>query len=192
MIPLPDGYTVPAGEALVLKPGGKHIMLIDLTRPLVTGDVFSLTLNFEDGSGLTIHVPVAESGAMMPAPMPAPMPGHAELAPEGPTLADVQSDGIHGWLSSTPTEPTRGDAAIDAYLVADDGQPIEDATVTFDIDMTNMSHGQYLAPAEPAGAGHYVGSVHFSMPGPWRIIATVERPDHEPVQLRFEFQVNRG
>ena len=30
---------------------------------------------------------------------------------------------------------------MDAYLVGTDGQPVTDAKVTFDTDMTNMSHG---------------------------------------------------
>ncbi len=79
---------------------------------------------------------------------------------------------------------------MDAYLVASGGQAITDAKVTFDSDMTNMSHGKYLVEAQPAGDGHYRGNVHFSMPGPWRVIAVVERPGQEPVRLRFEFTVD--
>ena len=190
MEPHPEGFPIPARSTLELKPGGKHIMLIDLAAPLAVGDVFTLTLNFDKADPLTIDVPVAEDGAMTDMHMP--MPVHADLAPDGPTLADQQSDGIHGWLTSTPAEPTRGEATIDAYLVADDGQPVEGATVTFDIDMTNMSHGQYLVPAEAAGGGHYAGNVHFSMPGPWRIIANIERPGQEVIKLRFDFMVKRG
>ncbi|HRW47182.1 MAG TPA: copper chaperone PCu(A)C, partial [Caldilinea sp.] len=190
MEPHPEGFPIPARSTLELKPGGKHIMLIDLAAPLAVGDVFTLTLNFDKADPLTIDVPVAEDGAMTDMHMP--MPAHADLAPDGPTLADQQSDGIHGWLTSTPAEPTRGEATIDAYLVADDGQPIEGATVTLDIDMTNMSHGQYLVPAEAAGGGHYAGNVHFSMPGPWRIIANIERPGQEVIKLRFDFMVKRG
>ena len=118
------------------------------------------------------------------------MPAHADLAPSGPTIADQQSDGIHGWLASTPAQPGKGNAMIDAYLVADDGQPIEDAVVTFDIDMTNMSHGKYQVAANATGGGHYAGDVHFSMPGPWRIVAVIERPGQETVDLRFDFTVN--
>ena len=92
-------------------------------------------------------------------------------------------------LPARRDSPSRGDARIDAYLVHLDGQPIDDATVTFDTDMTNMSHGQYLVTASPAGNGHYVGQVHFLMPGPWRVIAVVERPGQAALRLRFEFTV---
>jgi hypothetical protein len=70
-----------------------------------------------------------------------------------------------------------------------DGQPIDDATVTFDIDMTNMSHGQYLVAASPEGNGRYVGQVHFLMPGPWCVIMVVERVGQASLRLRFEFNV---
>ena len=188
MVPHPEGFAVPALSSLELKPGGKHIMLIGLAAPLVAGDSFTLTLNFDGANPLTIDVPVGESGEA--APMHSHMPAHADLAPSGPAIADQQSDGIHGWLASTPLQPVKGTATIDAYLVADDGQPIEDAAVTFDVDMTNMSHGKYQVPARATGGGHYAGEVHFSMAGPWRIIAAVERPGHAAVDLRFDFKVN--
>jgi copper(I)-binding protein len=66
MIPLPDGYEIPAGEALVLKPGGKHIMLIDVVRPLQPGDEFSLTVNFDNGESIELTVPVLDMQMQMP------------------------------------------------------------------------------------------------------------------------------
>lgn len=38
---------VPAGKAVELKPGGYHIMLIDLKKPLAAGDVVPITLKVE-------------------------------------------------------------------------------------------------------------------------------------------------
>lgn len=66
MIPLPDGYTVPAGEALELKPGGKHIMLIDVIQPLAPGDEISLTVNFDNGESIEITAPVLDMQMNMP------------------------------------------------------------------------------------------------------------------------------
>lgn len=40
-------FEVPAGNTLELKPGGKHIMLMNLKRELKPGDRFTLTLKFE-------------------------------------------------------------------------------------------------------------------------------------------------
>lgn len=54
----PDGFPIPAGEELVLEPGGKHIMLIDLAQPLAEGDTFSLTLNFAEAEPIVLDVTV--------------------------------------------------------------------------------------------------------------------------------------
>ncbi len=113
------------------------------------------------------------------------------LAPAGPTLGSQRSGDLQAWLSSDPVQPKRGEAQMDAFLLGAGGQPVTDAKVTFDIDMTNMSHGLNQVVAEPAGDGHYRGQVHFAMPGPWRVIAIVERPGQETAKMRFEFTVNR-
>ena len=113
----------------------------------------------------------------------------AALGPTGPTLGGQRAGDVLAWLASTPGQPQPGNATIDAYLVHLDGQPIVDATVTFDTDMTNMSHGQYLVAASPAGKGHYSGQVHFLMAGPWRVIMVVDRPGQAELRLRFEFAV---
>jgi len=64
MIPKPEGYDIPAGGSVELKPGGKHIMLIDLVKPLETGEEFELTLNFDNGETMTVTVPVVEMDGM--------------------------------------------------------------------------------------------------------------------------------
>lgn len=48
---------LPAGQVVKLKPGGYHIMLIDLKKPLVAGDTVNLKLSFE-GKDQVIVVPV--------------------------------------------------------------------------------------------------------------------------------------
>ena len=60
MIPQPDGFPLPAGATLELKPGGKHIMLVGLVNPLAPGETYQLTLNFERAGPITIEVPVRE------------------------------------------------------------------------------------------------------------------------------------
>jgi hypothetical protein len=116
-------------------------------------------------------------------------PAQQALAPAGPTLGGQRRGDLLGWLSSAPEQPVEGAAEMDAYLVTVDGRPVTGAEVTFDTDMTNMSHGLYLVEGAPAGEGHYTGQVHFSMPGPWRVIAVIERPGYETIKLRFEFRV---
>ena len=41
------GYDIPAGGAFELKPGGAHLMLVNVRAPLKEGDKVPLTLRFE-------------------------------------------------------------------------------------------------------------------------------------------------
>lgn len=45
------GIDLPAGKAVALKPGGYHLMLLDLPSQVKAGDSVPLTLVFEDKSG---------------------------------------------------------------------------------------------------------------------------------------------
>lgn len=49
---------VPAGEAAALRPGGLHIMLMGLENRLVEGEVFPLTLVFEEAGEIEVEVQV--------------------------------------------------------------------------------------------------------------------------------------
>lgn len=44
------GFELPAGQELVLEPGGNHLMLMELTAALLPGDEVELILEFEDGT----------------------------------------------------------------------------------------------------------------------------------------------
>jgi hypothetical protein len=53
-------FALPAGETIELKPGGYHIMLFDLARPLAAGDKVKLTLVVEEGKRRSSLEVVAE------------------------------------------------------------------------------------------------------------------------------------
>jgi copper(I)-binding protein len=55
---LPTGLELPAGKAVDLKPGGYHVMLMDLKGPVKEGDVVLVTLVVEgkDGKKETLEV----------------------------------------------------------------------------------------------------------------------------------------
>ena len=53
---------VPAGEEVALKPGGTHLMLMELRRPLRDGDEVELALRFGDGKEKRIQMPVQKKG----------------------------------------------------------------------------------------------------------------------------------
>ena len=53
---------VPAGEEIALKPGGAHLMLMELRQPLRDGDEVELVLRFGDGTERRIQMPVQKKG----------------------------------------------------------------------------------------------------------------------------------
>lgn len=58
------GFTIPAHGNLALQPGGNHIMLMDIVKPLKAGEDVSFTLTFSDNSTHVFTAPVKEfSGA---------------------------------------------------------------------------------------------------------------------------------
>jgi copper(I)-binding protein len=58
MRPVVDGVEVAPGETVAFEPGGYHIMLIDLQRPLAPGDRFPLTLVFDGADEREVEVEV--------------------------------------------------------------------------------------------------------------------------------------
>ncbi len=64
------GIDLPANRAVELKPGGYHLMLLELVRPLKDGESVALTLTIEarDGKRSTVEVsaPVRPLGAGAP------------------------------------------------------------------------------------------------------------------------------
>ena len=59
---------LPAGQPVDLKPGSFHVMLMDLKKPLATGDTVTLTLTIEGKDGkrenVEVKAPVKQLGAM--------------------------------------------------------------------------------------------------------------------------------
>lgn len=55
-----DGITIPANGRAELKPGGYHVMLIDLTHELKVGETIDLVLEFEQAGELEVTVEVRD------------------------------------------------------------------------------------------------------------------------------------
>lgn len=66
-----EDVSIPAQGELVLRPGGDHIMLMQLHKPLQLGDQVNMTLELSNGESFSMTVPVktsekqAESAQMM-------------------------------------------------------------------------------------------------------------------------------
>jgi len=72
MVQLPE-LALPRGSRVQLEPGGLHLMLIDLARPLVAGESIEVTLNLASGDRVELAVPVLDARAAGPRP---PAPAH--------------------------------------------------------------------------------------------------------------------
>ena len=48
------GIVIGAGQTIVLEPGGLHVMLMDIAKPIVAGDTITLTLDFEGTESQTV------------------------------------------------------------------------------------------------------------------------------------------
>ncbi len=59
-----DAVPVPAGGTVTFAPGGLHVMLIGLKKPLQEGDSFPLTLHFEKAGAVETTVKVGKAGEM--------------------------------------------------------------------------------------------------------------------------------
>ena len=61
---------VPAMGKISLQPGGYHIMLINLKKPVKKGDMVALTLHFQDGTSIIVNAEVkmqdADDSSSMP------------------------------------------------------------------------------------------------------------------------------
>ncbi|MEM7753656.1 MAG: copper chaperone PCu(A)C [Pseudomonadota bacterium] len=51
---LADGLVIPAGETVELKPGGYHLMFMQLKAPLVEGEMVDMTLEFQNAGSVTL------------------------------------------------------------------------------------------------------------------------------------------
>jgi copper(I)-binding protein len=67
MAELPDGIEIPAGETVVLAPGGFHLMFMQLNEPLVEGTSIPVTLTFERAGTVEIELSVESIAARAPA-----------------------------------------------------------------------------------------------------------------------------
>jgi hypothetical protein len=68
---VPGGYEIPAKGAFELKPGGAHLMFMDLKAPLKEGDKVPVKLKFEKAGEISTEFQVGGMGASA-----MPMHGH--------------------------------------------------------------------------------------------------------------------
>ena len=57
-----DGVDVTPGSPVELKPGGKHVMMMNLERQMAAGDTVKLVLVFEKAGEIAVDAPVVQIG----------------------------------------------------------------------------------------------------------------------------------
>lgn len=60
MQPVAKGFTIPAHGAFTLKPGGNHIMLMQMTKPVQPGDSVTARITFATGQKAELHATAKE------------------------------------------------------------------------------------------------------------------------------------
>ena len=135
-----------------------------------------------------MSAPLAEQPTAIPTFTPASSAAQDLTMTQSPALGGKPSDDLLVWIFSDPNPPSRGETTLEVLIADLDGKPVSDAAISFDIDMTNMSHGRNVTSASSLGDGRYSGDVHFLMPGPWRVIVGIERAG-QSTTVRFDFMV---
>ena len=110
-----------------------------------------------------MSAPLAEQPTAIPTFTPASSAAQDLTMTQSPALGGKPSDDLLVWIFSDPNPPSRGDNTLEALVTDSNGQPITDATISFDIDMTNMSHGKNVVTASSLGEGRYSAEIHLSV-----------------------------
>ena len=66
MRPVEGGIEIAPGATVMLKPGGLHVMLLDLKHPLEPGQSVKATLKFDHAGTVDVEYPIAAIGAPAP------------------------------------------------------------------------------------------------------------------------------
>ena len=103
--------------------------------------------------------------------------GEAEVA--GAILQLVAHEPLH-----------TGYNAVMVHATGEDGQPLDDLTLEITPEMPTMGHGSpgNVNPT-PQGNGHYLGTVNFTMSGPWTVTVVAKRGEAVLGEVVFEFAV---
>ena len=66
MRPVEGGLEIKPAETITLKPGGFHVMFVDLKHPLERGKTVKSTLKFDNAGTVDVEYPVVAIGAPTP------------------------------------------------------------------------------------------------------------------------------
>ena len=91
-------------------------------------------------------------------------------------------------LSTDPDPLKMGPATFIIGVKDNNGKPVENADVFFDLNMTAMDMGTQQGNATAQGNGQYAVTGNMTMRGPWKVATKVTMPDGGT--LNKDFTVN--
>lgn len=92
-------------------------------------------------------------------------------------------------LSTSPNPLRLGRATFMIDVVDENGRPVDNARVQFDLNMTTMNMGTQQGNASSQGNGRYSAEGNLSMRGLWRMRTTAKMPDGSTINKDFTVNV---
>lgn len=92
-------------------------------------------------------------------------------------------------LTTEPNPLKIGQATFIIIVKDNNGKAVDNATVSFDLNMTAMNMGTQQGNATAEGNGKYSATGRLSMRGPWRVATKVTMPDGSLIKKDFTVNV---
>jgi len=92
-------------------------------------------------------------------------------------------------LTTNPNPLQMGPATFIIDVKDKTGKPVDNATVSFDLNMTAMNMGTQRGNATSQGSGRYAVSGRMTMRGPWKVTTKTTMPDGSVVNKDFTVNV---
>ncbi len=113
--------------------------------------------------------------------------GWKSMSIKSPGTDSSASSGIS--LSTNPNPLRLGQATFMIDVKDKNGKPVDNAAVTFDLNMTAMNMGTQQGTATSQGGGRYSAVGNMSMRGPWRVRTSVKMSDGSTENKDFTVSV---
>jgi len=110
------------------------------------------------------------------------------LGPRFISIGETESSGSGNAQISLMTNPSPLRLGQGTFIISvkdDAGNPVDDARVTFDLNMTTMNMGKQAGIATSQGNGKYTVMGNLSMRGPWRVSTNITMPDGSKLSKDF-------
>jgi nitrogen fixation protein FixH len=93
------------------------------------------------------------------------------------TVSSATTGGSSISLSTNPNPLQTGKATFMIEVKDKNGKAVDNAKVSFGINMTTMNMGSQQGEATSQGNGKYAATGNMSMRGPWKVSTKITMPD---------------